>query len=73
MYVSFLNLNNPLEEVKERPASKEGGVQGDSGMGEEEVAILLISAEKEGFFEMRAMRDELVKVRHYLQIYPLGG
>jgi hypothetical protein len=57
MYVSFLNLDNPFEEVVERPASKEG----EAGMGEEEVAILLISAEKEGFYEMRSMRDELVK------------
>ncbi|KIW02894.1 uncharacterized protein PV09_05944 [Verruconis gallopava] len=54
MYVSFLDLENPLEEVKERPKSADG-------KQEEEVAILLISAEKEGFYEMRAMRDELVK------------
>lgn len=54
MYVSFLNLDNPSEEMKERPPSSSGN--------EEEVAILLISANKEGFFELRAMRDELVKV-----------
>ncbi|RDI77445.1 hypothetical protein Vi05172_g12565 [Venturia inaequalis] len=53
MYVSFLNLDNPSEEVKERPPSSSGN--------DEEVAILLISANKEGFFELRAMRDELVK------------
>ncbi|QDS71293.1 Vacuolar fusion protein mon1 [Venturia effusa] len=53
MYVSFLNLDNPSEEMKERPPSSSGS--------EEEVAILLISANKEGFFELRAMRDELVK------------
>jgi hypothetical protein len=58
MYVSFLNLDNPMEEVLERPGSKDG----DGGMGEDEVAILLISAEREGFYEMRGMRDELVKV-----------
>lgn len=63
MYVSFLNLDNPLEEVTERPGSK-------GGNGEEEVAILLISAEKEGFFEMRAMRDELVKVNIHVPIAP---
>lgn len=54
MYVSFLNLDNPTEEMKERPPSASGS--------EEEVAILLISVEKEGFFELRQMRDNLVKV-----------
>jgi hypothetical protein len=55
MYVSFLNLEHPEEEMKERPPSSSGS--------EEEVAILLISANKEGFFELREMRDNLVKVR----------
>jgi hypothetical protein len=64
MYVSFLNLDNPFEEIKERPQSSGGG-EG------EEVAILLISAEKESFYEMRGMRDELVKVsREILRSYP---
>ena len=63
MYVSFLDLDNPFEEVTERPGSKEGEI----GMGEEEVAILLISAEREGFYEMRGMRDELVKVRLFVE------
>ncbi|KAF2429527.1 DUF254-domain-containing protein [Tothia fuscella] len=53
MYVSFLNLDKPLEDITERPQS--------SGGTEEEVAILLISTEKEGFFELRQMRDDLVK------------
>jgi len=53
MYVSFLNLENPTEEIKERPPSSSGN--------EEEVAILLISANKEGFFELRQMRDDLVR------------
>ncbi|KAF2122146.1 trafficking protein Mon1-domain-containing protein [Lophiotrema nucula] len=52
MYVSFLNLEQPSEQMQERPRSKEG--DGD------EVAILLISANKEGFFELRGMRDDLV-------------
>jgi hypothetical protein len=59
MYVSFLNLDNPSEEMKERPPSSSGK--------EEEVAILLISANKEGFFELRQMRDELVKVSQLLE------
>lgn len=62
MYVSFLDLDNPFEEIKERPTSKES--EEGPGRGEEEVAILLISAEREGFYEMRSMRDELVKALH---------
>lgn len=54
MYVSFLNLHNPGEQMEERPRTRDGG--------EDEVAILLISAEKESFFEMRKMRDNLVEV-----------
>lgn len=54
MYVSFLNLDDPSKQVQERPASS-AGAQG-------EVAILLISANKEGFFELRQMRDDLVEV-----------
>ena len=54
MYVSFLNLDNPSKQVEERPASSTGA-QG-------EVAILLISANREEFFELRQMRDDLVEV-----------
>lgn len=54
MYVSFLGLDNPSEQVQERPAPSSGE--------KDEVAILLISANKEGFFELRKMRDELVEV-----------
>ncbi|KAF1988394.1 DUF254-domain-containing protein [Aulographum hederae CBS 113979] len=53
MYVSFLNVNNVNEEVTERPST--------SGGSDEEVAILLISPNKEGFFELRQMRDDLVE------------
>ncbi|KAF2869074.1 trafficking protein Mon1-domain-containing protein [Massariosphaeria phaeospora] len=53
MYVSFLDLERPTEPIQERPKSREG--DGD------EVAILLISANKEGFFELRGMRDNLVE------------
>ncbi|KAF2679108.1 DUF254-domain-containing protein [Lentithecium fluviatile CBS 122367] len=53
MYVSFLDLEHPGEPVQERPKSREGDP--------DEVAILLISANKEGFFELRTMRDELVE------------
>ncbi|KAF2660674.1 DUF254-domain-containing protein [Lophiostoma macrostomum CBS 122681] len=54
MYVSFLDLEHPTSPIEERPKSQEGR-EGD------EVAILLISANKEGFFELRGMRDELVE------------
>ena len=54
MYVSFLNLENPAEQLEDRPGTRDGT--------EDEVAILLISADKESFFEMRKMRDDLVKV-----------
>ncbi|KAF1950284.1 DUF254-domain-containing protein [Byssothecium circinans] len=53
LYVSFLDLERPSEQVQERPKSREGGL--------DEVAILLISANKEAFFELRAMRDKLVE------------
>ncbi|KAF2470283.1 DUF254-domain-containing protein [Lindgomyces ingoldianus] len=53
MYVSFLDLENPTEQIQERPRSREA--EGD------EVAILLISASKEGFFELRGMRGDLVE------------
>lgn len=56
MYVSFLDLENPDQEVRERPMSR-----GKEGEGDE-VAILLISASKEAFFELRGMRDALVEV-----------
>ncbi|KAF2793695.1 DUF254-domain-containing protein [Melanomma pulvis-pyrius CBS 109.77] len=55
MYVSFLDLENPDQEVRERPMSR-----GKEGEGDE-VAILLISASKEGFFELRGMRNALVE------------
>lgn len=54
MYVSFLNLERPTEPMQERPRTSEGA--------DDEVAVLLISAEKESFFELRRMRDELVEV-----------
>jgi hypothetical protein len=62
MYVSFLNLENPSQEVRERPMSRGEG-EGD------EVAILLISASKEGFFELRGMRDALVEVSSVLSSF----
>lgn len=56
MYVSFLSLNNMGAKAEERPSS--------AGK-EDEIAIVLISANKEGFFELRQMRDDLVHVSRY--------
>jgi hypothetical protein len=57
MYVSFLNLEHPTEQMQERPRTSDGA--------DEEVAVLLISAEKESFFELRRMRDDLVDVSYF--------
>jgi hypothetical protein len=43
--------------MQERPSTSEGAP--------DEVAILLISAQKESFFELRSMRDDLVEVRAF--------
>ncbi|KAK5686192.1 Vacuolar fusion protein mon1 [Elasticomyces elasticus] len=52
MYVSFFSTNtNNTGDGTERPSS--------SGK-DDELAIVLISANKEGFFELRKMRDDLV-------------
>lgn len=53
MYVSFLSATQPDREVIERPSSRD--------KQEEEIAILFISPNKEGFFELRQMRDDLVE------------
>jgi vacuolar fusion protein MON1 len=54
MYVSFLNVETKLEEVK-----KDSATQNDLL---EQVAIILISADKEAFFELQAMKNALVEV-----------
>lgn len=62
MYVSFLNLEDPTRPMEERPRSSGGDDHDD------EVAILLISANKESFYELRGMRDELVEVRGFFAL-----
>lgn len=54
MYVSFQSVSDLSAKVEERPTSS-GGKEG-------EIAIILISANKEGFFELRQMRDDLMNV-----------
>ncbi|KAF2087181.1 DUF254-domain-containing protein, partial [Saccharata proteae CBS 121410] len=53
MYVSFLSIAEPDLDRDERPSTSSGE--------EDEIAILLISANRESFYEMRQMRDDLVQ------------
>ncbi|MCJ1406037.1 Vacuolar fusion protein mon1 [Ptychographa xylographoides] len=54
MYVSFLDVYDKDTEVSERDAG--------NAAKEEQVAILLISANKESFYDLRKMRDNIVEV-----------
>ncbi|CAL3964089.1 hypothetical protein PZA11_001528 [Diplocarpon coronariae] len=55
MYVSFLGASDDEgEEGEERPSTA------SSSSREDEVAVLLISADKESFFELKQMRDDVV-------------
>jgi vacuolar fusion protein MON1 len=54
MYVSFLSLDGKADESKESNPRK-GTL--------DQVAIILISANKEAFFELQAMKNNLVEVR----------
>jgi vacuolar fusion protein MON1 len=60
MYVSFLGLNEGTVTSPDRPSS--------SGGKDEEVAIILISAKGESFYDLRQMRDDLVEVTHHLSL-----
>ncbi|GAB7363299.1 hypothetical protein MBLNU230_g3580t1 [Neophaeotheca triangularis] len=54
MYVSFFSAHEaPGGEAEERPNS--------AGNRDEELAIVLISANKEGFYDLRKMRNDLVQ------------
>jgi vacuolar fusion protein MON1 len=53
MYVSFLNLRGNLDD-------------NDDMTKDESVAIVLISPDKESFFEMQGMRNSFVEVRRFL-------
>ncbi|KAF2144583.1 uncharacterized protein K452DRAFT_284909 [Aplosporella prunicola CBS 121167] len=53
MYVSFLSVNDQDASRDERPSTSSGE--------DDEIAILLISANKEGFYELRQMRDDLIE------------
>lgn len=55
MYVSFLDVE---DEEKERDVS--------TSTKEEQVAILLISAKKESFYDLRKMRNKIMEVGNFL-------
>jgi len=52
MYVSFLDIREDVDTAAENAAS-----------AEESVAIILISTDKESFFELQSMRNTFVEVR----------
>lgn len=54
MYVSFLSALEGEDNLEERPNTA------SSSSREDEIAIFLISADKESFFELKQMRDDLV-------------
>lgn len=55
MYVSFLNDHDHDHDHAESPTTPE-----DSRSTEEQIAIILISTDKEGFFTLQQMRDDVV-------------
>lgn len=55
MYVSFISAQDGENNQGD---SADGGYQ--ERKKEEEIAVLLISADKESFFELKEMRDEVV-------------
>ena len=54
MYVSFLSAGEGEESLEDRNSTADG-----SGR-EDEIAVLLISANKESFYELKQMRDDVV-------------
>lgn len=60
MYVSFLALDPASEQIRKRDMPLENL---------EEVAIILISAEKEAFFELQQMKDDLIEVSRCLIVF----
>jgi hypothetical protein len=54
MYVSFLSAREHSEPIGEHLSTA------SSTSGEDEIAVLLISADKESFYELKQMRDDVV-------------
>jgi len=55
MYVSFLSAREDANPNDERPSTASSTSRND------EIAVLLISADKESFFELKEMRDVVVE------------
>ncbi|KAH8676626.1 trafficking protein Mon1-domain-containing protein [Tricladium varicosporioides] len=53
MYVSFLSAHGDKDSSAERPSTA-------GSSRDDEIAVLLISADKESFFELKQMRDDVV-------------
>lgn len=62
MYVSFLGTSNSQENANAQPQTLSNNDRGDG------IAILLISADKESFYELKKMSDEIVS-----QLYENGS
>ena len=60
MYVSFLSAYNAIEEESQT-------IRDETGK-HDEIAILLISANKESFYELRKMRDAVVEVNRLFNL-----
>ena len=58
MYVSFLSALDDENESEERPSTA------NSNSREDEIAVLLISADKESFYDLKQMRDDVVAQLH---------
>lgn len=60
MYVSFISAHESEGEEEEEEEGRDEGQQTETGKPDD-IAILLISANKESFFDLRKMRDALVE------------
>lgn len=65
MYVSFLSSKKDDEPVQDSPRSVTGK--------HDEVVVLLISANKESFYDLRKMRDEVVDVCDRIMLFRYGS
>lgn len=62
MYVSFIDAHHEAESRHDAETSdKQSSTNSDDDGRDDEIAVILISADKESFFELKDMRDELVK------------
>lgn len=60
MYVSFLGMHDSDLSTGQPPGDETSNERPSTRSGDDEIAIIFISTNKEGFFELRQMRDDLV-------------